>query len=320
MEISVQETAQDGYMIILENHSSSTDLQVSRNTGESLDLHTFSFEGITVIVIEARQADIQILNRSTDRHVTLYSVFEGTLKSENASGEITYLQAAGGQHGLYYPLSLIRNLHSHGPLQAFMIVLPESYLSRLLRPDEATGRYLGLHLSRQKPFISAPLPASPSTYHHISSILSGNLKSGIKRLLLEARILELLSSQLEQMDQHHVQRPATSFLRGRDVDRIYEAKAFIEENLRTPCSLIELSRKVGLNDFKLKKGFREVLGTTVFNYLSDYRMERAKTLLEQKRSVSEVAHEVGYKNPHHFTAAFKKKYGILPSSFNKGRS
>ncbi len=81
---------------------------------------------------------------------------------------------------------------------------------------------------------------------------------------------------------------------------------------------MELSRRVNLNDFKLKKGFRQVFGTSVFGYLRQVRMEQARMLLEQARmNVTQVALNVGYANPSHFAAAFKGQFGINPGGVLK---
>ena len=71
---------------------------------------------------------------------------------------------------------------------------------------------------------------------------------------------------------------------------------------------------MGTNQQTLKKGFKELFGTTIWGYYNNLRMETAKDLLiNQEKSIAEVADNIGYKNPQHFTVAFKKKYGILPS-------
>ena len=99
---------------------------------------------------------------------------------------------------------------------------------------------------------------------------------------------------------------------------MYKVKTILENNLEAPLSLMELSRTVGINDFKLKKGFKEVFGNTVFGYLNELKMNRAQLLLlNNDLSVAEIARLTGYKNPTHFTAAFKKKFGVLPGSLRK---
>ncbi len=105
-----------------------------------------------------------------------------------------------------------------------------------------------------------------------------------------------------------------------DVEKIKQAKAIIEATLQNPCSLIALAHKVGLNDYKLKKYFKEMYNNTVFGYLHEMRMEKACVLLTQNKKISEVAYTVGYKNAQHFTAAFKKRFGVVPSAFGKLKS
>ncbi|HEV7230428.1 MAG TPA: helix-turn-helix transcriptional regulator, partial [Bacteroidia bacterium] len=53
---------------------------------------------------------------------------------------------------------------------------------------------------------------------------------------------------------------------------------------------------------------------TVFEYLSDVRLELAKNdLLDKRKSATEIAFELGYSSLQHFSSAFKKKFGIAPS-------
>ncbi|MEJ6978989.1 AraC family transcriptional regulator [Pedobacter sp. P351] len=155
---------------------------------------------------------------------------------------------------------------------------------------------------------------SPSIELILDSMSECRYSIEMKRIFLEAKVLELLLFQVKQRKVTFSSR----YLRKHDFEKIQYAQSLIEENIRTPCSLIELAHKAGLNDFKLKKGFKELLGTTVFSYLNDLRMKKAWVMLtKEKRSVNDVSYEIGYKNPHHFTTAFKKKFGMLPSHLNK---
>jgi len=87
-----------------------------------------------------------------------------------------------------------------------------------------------------------------------------------------------------------------------------------------PPSLLTLAHRVGLNDFKLKRGFREVYQTTVFGYVRMLRMEKALSLLEAgEMNVGEVASATGYSNFGHFSEAFRKRFGVSPRDFKKGR-
>jgi len=83
---------------------------------------------------------------------------------------------------------------------------------------------------------------------------------------------------------------------------------------------VELARLAGLNDYKLKAGFRQVFGTTVFGYLRQQRLEQARQLLQaQEISVTEAAATVGYSSQGHFAAAFRKQFGINPKDLRAGQ-
>nr|WP_276900395.1 AraC family transcriptional regulator [Pedobacter kyonggii] len=135
----------------------------------------------------------------------------------------------------------------------------------------------------------------------------------VKRLFLEARIFELVIAYFNQK-----QEKQTHVLKKEDIEKILLAKQLVEHDLQRPNSLMELSRKAGINDYKLKRGFKELTGYTVFGYLYKIRMEKAYYFLsKEKKMVNEVAFLVGYKNAQHFITAFKKQYSVLPGSLNK---
>ncbi|WP_233455137.1 helix-turn-helix transcriptional regulator [Paenibacillus elgii] len=88
------------------------------------------------------------------------------------------------------------------------------------------------------------------------------------------------------------------------------------QTLAQPPSLLALSRKISLNDYKLKIGFKEVFEMTVFEFVRRQRMEKARVLLENgSLNVSQAASLVGYNNFSHFSALFKKTYGMNPSNY-----
>jgi AraC-like DNA-binding protein len=85
-----------------------------------------------------------------------------------------------------------------------------------------------------------------------------------------------------------------------------------------PPSLKELAKLSGLNEYKLKKSFKEVYNTTVFGYLSDHRLNEARKKLESSnKSIAEIAYDLGYSSPQHFAKAFKEKFGLTPKFVQK---
>lgn len=160
------------------------------------------------------------------------------------------------------------------------------------------------------------LHVSPLMTRIIQEMLETGRTGHFKRIFLESRVLELLLLQLEQMAAHDCGEFCN--LRRADVDKIHAARDIILRNLGTPCTLIGLAQQVGTNEFTLKKGFRELLGTTVFGFWSEMKMARARQLLtEEDLSVGEVSDLVGYKNAQHFSTAFKRRYGLPPGELRK---
>ncbi|MFT3940235.1 helix-turn-helix transcriptional regulator [Rhodopseudomonas sp.] len=106
----------------------------------------------------------------------------------------------------------------------------------------------------------------------------------------------------------------TERLSARDLDRIRQARNLLIEAMREPPGLNRLASLVGINARKLTDGFRRVYGTTVFGFLQEYRMEQAyKLIASGEMSVSEAAYHVGY-GAAHFATAFRKRFGVSPSS------
>ena len=98
-----------------------------------------------------------------------------------------------------------------------------------------------------------------------------------------------------------------------DRDKILMAREILLERIGEPITIKALSRKVAINECYLKKGFKEIFGTTIFDFYQSQRMEHAKYLLYEKGlSVTEVSHLLGYSSISHFSTAFKKQTGIKP--------
>lgn len=155
----------------------------------------------------------------------------------------------------------------------------------------------------------------------LQQILSCSHQDMIERLYLESKVLELIVLQLTQLSHMLEKFPQNGDLESSDINRIYQAKEILICNIQSPPSLLELSRRVGLNDYKLKRGFRQVFNTTVYKYLQSYRMEQAKLLLTQPLlSVANVARDVGYSSQSRFCDAFKKNFGMTPREYKTSQT
>jgi AraC-like DNA-binding protein len=168
-------------------------------------------------------------------------------------------------------------------------------------------------------FLSPMQTITPAMQVALQQILNCPYQGVVKQMYLESKSLEVLALWLEQaMASNSTPKPSTRQRPSDEIDRIYQAKEILTQQVDNPPSLMALARQVGLNDCTLKRGFRQVFGTTVFGYLHQHRMEQARSLLlENQLSVTAIAHTVGYTNLCAFSTAFRKKFGVSPRTLQR---
>lgn len=162
------------------------------------------------------------------------------------------------------------------------------------------------HLLNDKPgFISSQLREL------VHQILYTRLTGHYRNLYLRGKIHELVMHQL-LMESEPKLRSVRNDWEG--LNRMHLVKELIRKDLSAHHSIPDLARQVGTNDNYLKKQFKEIYGTTVYGYLHSQRMEQGHRLLEDSdRKITDVARDLGYKQPSHFAKAFKKYHGYLPN-------
>lgn len=141
-----------------------------------------------------------------------------------------------------------------------------------------------------------------------------------KQLYLQGKVIELIALQLHAI-LPDCESTRDASLKRSTIARIHQAAEILRSHLEHPPSQAELARQVGVCDRTLRQGFRELFDTTVFGYLRTQRMIEAERLLREGAiTVVEVAGRVGYVNPSHFAAAFKRQFGISPSECAIGQN
>lgn len=139
------------------------------------------------------------------------------------------------------------------------------------------------------------------------------------RLFMESRLLELASVliMMAQAENSGAKITLSPF----DSSQLHKVLEILADSLAAPPGISELSRMVALNEYKLKIGFKQLFGTTIYEYLRLLRMEKAVELLDQKTlSPTQVGQQVGYRTAHGFNNAFKKYYGKTPLEWQQGDS
>jgi len=136
-------------------------------------------------------------------------------------------------------------------------------------------------------------------------------------LMLETSVIQLILLQLHAQftPQRESRLSTTSEARN---GLSYAVKDHLDKTFLDEHSITALAAHFATNTSKLMGVFRETFGHTIFDYIHELRMEHAHKLIADKGYfVAEAAREVGYKNPHHFAAAFKRRHGFSPSSLKR---
>ena len=183
------------------------------------------------------------------------------------------------------------------------LALPDSARPLLERVSEEVG--------------SARLPSlSPAAAWRLKSMFATPYSDTARLLYLESCALDLLAGRVASLagPMGNARRLAPDHR-----NKAFAARECLDNDLRNPPTITELSKLVGTNEFTLKRAFKETHGTTIFAYVSMRRMEHATHLLAQGMSVSETAEQVGYTCARSFSAAFRRETGSLPSGVKTER-
>ncbi len=262
-----------------------TDVSLKKNINlsgirayETFEL-SFLMEGEQIITLDAQDEDL--IYESQECYLLYIS---------NNSGHVRYLK--------------------NKPFKEIKVRMDKNFIEKH-RLDEVYELHKKHELHGVRKKISEPISAK--TQEILTELLSDKRQGLLKRLFLESKVLELLSLQLDTN-----KRAKSDFLNKdpKSIKKIYEIQSIINSDLTEQFSIQQLSRKVGVNDFVVKKEFKRIFGETIFEYALTQRMTKAKQLLKHsKKPIYEISELVGYKNATHFTAAFKKVEGITPKKY-----
>jgi AraC-like DNA-binding protein len=171
------------------------------------------------------------------------------------------------------------------------------------------------NVHRRQPGLLIPVNqvATPKMLSIMRDMLYSGYTGEILNTYLSAKARELLVMCLERVMNNPPPEPIK--MSEKEIERIYEARDTILQDLATEWTMIELARSVELTQYKLKSGFLELFGTTVAGYQRDARMEKARLLLQDESlSLPVIAEMVGYVNPNSFSLAYKNYFGISPAA------
>lgn len=274
--------------------------------GIIVSLITGSLEENLVHILESDFPYLQMHFELTASGVVYQPTSKASISTEVYSGTHSLL---------FYPSLRGKLSYLKKPMSdSVEIELSLDFLRRIFNNDLEILQDFGKNIEKNLPAImgSRSFPITAEMRQILGQLKECTYQGMLKRLFVEAKVVELLTLQISQISAVY---PVRKALKKQDIDKLNEVKDLLENSIHTSYSIEELARLAGINRTKLQHGFKELFGTTIFGFITDRRLEEARRRIQEsggETSIAEIASLTGYKNPQHFTAAFKRKYGYLP--------
>jgi len=274
-----------------------------------------SFEGIAINVGSYKsKEDFSLCGITDTPSIELHVNFKGTTigKIKNYSQEIVMLP---DDCNLFYSNSTEGIFHSQKNQEYYFIcihILPDFFDNLVDSCADLFSPFLNSVEKRDYlALIKQNIKVTPEMKNIALQIINCRMQGKLRQVYLKSKITELLILFADRIDNRIGN---FSFSKG-DKKRIHAAREILIEDIQNPPTLSQLARKSGLNEFKLKKGFKEEFGNTVYGYLLEHKLDKARIMLQEKESsISEIAFITGYSSPAHFSTAFRKQFGFTPST------
>lgn len=258
--------------------------------------------------------DIQVKNLEDTTHVSLHFQIQGS-STANISGLPAGMTMGTSQNNL---------IHCVQPTSTFIFPKQKNYryvcvglkqdFFREVLAECGSDFELFINKSRTQETFSlyqSNQPTSADQLLAINAIQNPPIADSLRVAYIRSKVKELL---FLTVSGYHQEKTKEHFpFNSRDRDKLYAVQEYITQHFLLPHSLESLSKTFLLNEFKLKKGFKVLFGTTVFKYIQTLRLNFAFTLLKDSAySQSEVAVTIGYESETAFIRAFKEFAGITP--------
>ncbi|MGD1952478.1 MAG: helix-turn-helix transcriptional regulator [Leptolyngbyaceae cyanobacterium] len=233
-----------------------------------------------------------------------------------------YAETAGSHYLYHLPnITEVEEWPSHELCQVVKICAQVDYFRSFYGSDTPLAPALNRLFDgdRTQQFHQPLGQITPMMSQILQQILRAPYRGMMQYMYLESKILELLTLQFT----HWAENPPpkrSRCLSSDELERLHAAKAILTRNVSQYPTLSDVAQQVGLNEYRLKQGFRQVFDTTPFGYLHHCRMQQAQhLLLNSSLSIAGVAQRIGYRNPEAFSTAFRRQFRISPKAYQLGK-
>jgi len=226
----------------------------------------------------------------------------------------------GGHHNILYSKDFDMTVENRTlTLETFGVQFPREAFLRFTQNSSDLLKKFADQLAGGNPAILSEQwgAVDPAIQQVVHQIVTNPYQGDLAQIFLLSKSIELLVLCAESC-RLALEKKEEFITSPTDKEKILAVRDLINEKLDCPPNLSTISRTVGLNEYKLKRGFRQIFNTTVFGYLSEQRLLLAKQyLLDTQRTAAEIGYQLGYSTPQHFNNAFKKRFGNTPNTLRE---
>jgi AraC family transcriptional regulator, transcriptional activator of the genes for pyochelin and ferripyochelin receptors len=195
------------------------------------------------------------------------------------------------------------------------VVFSSQYLDKLLPVFHYLEEWLASDSPRPRPLFTVHSWLSVQLKDVIDKILYCHYKDELLEFYQELKAMEFLCLALTP---RNGQITTATKLTRRNIALIHESRQLVDKSFDRHITISTIATQIGMNEFKLKAGFKQVFGISMFDYLVKTRMKAARELLlETDKPIKEIASLTGYATKQSFLNAFKKHFHDTPGSFRK---
>ena len=285
------------------------------------DSTTWEFDGIRMGHAVSKFDTLTSFNASSPNTdvVRLHLGLKGNYSFHYRQLDTTF-HLVGGHHNILYSKDFEMTVENRTlELETFGIQFPrETFLRFTQNANDGLKKFADQIMNGESVLLSDQWGAiDPAIQQVIDQVIHNRYAGDLLNLFLLSKSIEILvlcaESCLLAAD-----KKETYLKTAADKEKIIAARDLVNQRVHCPPSLTEIATAVGLNEYKLKRGFKETFQTTVFGYLTAQRLLLAKRyLLDTDKTVAEIAFDLGYATPQHFNNAFKKHFGQTPAMARK---
>ena len=276
---------------------------------------TWHYDGIEVGHATSRFTDLfNFTSASTKDVVRMHFGIKGNYSFSYKQLGKTF-NLIGGHHNIMYSKEFEMTVHNKTlEIETFGIQFPkELFIQFTQNANDSLKRFSQDIIDGKSTILSENWGTIDSPIQQvIQQIVNCKYRDDLKKLFLLSKSIELLVLCADAYNSSE-QKKEPYIKNSTDKEKIVAVRDLIIERVHCPPSLSEIAKSVGLNEYKLKKGFKETFNNTIFGYLTDQRLQLAhQYLLDTEQTAAEISSQLGYATPQHFNNAFKKKFGITP--------